>query len=204
MNTIEFLLQQHARNHSSKVAKWEGTNAAGLNSEDTTLQDVTEEKIRKVPQPGLNSIAWVLWHIARSEDVGASVAGGGRAQVWHAGGWSKRLKYDRADSGTGMTPQDVADLSARIDIPALREYRWAVGRQTIEIIGSLRSEQLTDKVDLKAVRKAAELGSYGASADIPRLEANWSTRTKGYTLSTYGVTHNIGHWGEITTLKGLL
>jgi len=34
MNAIDFLLQQHARNHSAKVAKWEGTNAAGLNQEE--------------------------------------------------------------------------------------------------------------------------------------------------------------------------
>ncbi|MBI2965212.1 MAG: DinB family protein [Chloroflexi bacterium] len=204
MDAIEFLLQQHARNHSAKVARWEGTNAAGLNSEDTILQDVSEDKIRKVPQAGLNSIAWVLWHIARSEDVGTSLVGGGRPQVWHEGGWAKRLKYERTDFGTGMTVEEVADLSKRIDIPALREYRWAVGRRTREIAQGIKPEQLTEKVDLALVRKALAAGFYGPKADAAQTEKNWSTRSKGYALSTYGVSHNIGHWGEITTLKSLL
>jgi hypothetical protein len=204
MDAIEFLLQQHARNHSSKVAKWEGTNPAGLNSEDTTLQDVTAEQIRKVPKPGLNSIAWVLWHIARSEDVGASLTGGGRPQVWHEGGWAKKLKFDRPDSGSGMTVEQVADLSARIDVTALREYRWAVGRRTREIIQSTKPQQLDEKVDLALLRKAIAAGSYGPSADAAQMEKTWSTRSKAYALSTYGVSHNLNHWGEITTIKSLL
>lgn len=204
MNAIEFLLQQHARNHSAKVAKWEGTNAAGLNSEDTILQDLTEDKIRKVPLHGLNSIAWVLWHIARSEDVGASLAGGGQPQVWHDGGWAKRLKYERPDFGTGMTVEEVADLSTRIDVPALREYRWAVGRRTREIAQELKPDDLTARVDLALVRKTIASGGYGPKADAAQIEKNWSTRSKGYALSTYGVSHNIGHWGEITTIKSLL
>jgi hypothetical protein len=89
-------------------------------------------------------------------------------------------------------------------VPALREYRWAVGRRTKEIAQALRPEQLSEKVDLALVRKAVAAGSYGPKADGAQIEKTWSTRTKGYALSTYGVSHNIGHWGEITTLKSLL
>ncbi|MBI4304850.1 MAG: DinB family protein [Chloroflexi bacterium] len=203
MDAIEFFLQQHARNHSSKVATWEGTNPQGMNSEDTILQGVTDEQIRKVPKTGLNSIAWVLWHIARSEDVGVSFTAKG-SQVWHEGAWAQRLKYERADFGSGMNADEVADLSRRIDIPALREYRWAVGRRTREVARTLRPEQLTEKVDIANVRKAINLGSYGPSINPAQTEKSWTTRSKGYALSTYAITHNIGHWGEITTIKSLL
>lgn len=198
MNTIEFFLQQHARNHSAKVGKWEAAN-----QEDTILEGLTDAQIRRVPAPGLNSIAWVIWHIARSEDVGVSLVGGGLPQVWHAGGWAKKLKYDRPDSGTGMTAADVAALSANIDLSALREYRWAVGTQTRKIVSAMKPEKFTDKVDLAILRKNIDLGSYGTIPDRARMEQQASTRSVGYTLSTYAITHNIGHWGEVTTLKSL-
>jgi len=204
MNSIEFLLQQHARNHSARVATWEGTTATGQNQEDLILDGLTDAQLRKIPGAGLNSIAWLHWHIARSEDVGVSLCGGGRPQVWHAGGWAKKLKYERADSGTGMTAADVADLSARIDLAGLREYRWAVGRQTREIVTPMKPERFSAKIDMAVLRKNIELGSYRAAPDKARFEQTWSTRSVGYTLATYAVTHNIGHWGEVRTLKGML
>jgi len=36
------------------------------------LSGLTEHQMRHSPHPPLNPIAWVLWHLARSEDVGVN------------------------------------------------------------------------------------------------------------------------------------
>jgi hypothetical protein len=38
------------------------------------------------------------------------------------------------DIGTGMADDEVSDLSARLDLAALRDYYTAVGRRTVEVV----------------------------------------------------------------------
>src|SRR5262245_29709828 len=84
----------------------------------------TPEQWRAV-LPGHNSIAWNVWHIAREEDWCVAVLGGGE-QLFTRDGWEARLGVDRRDFGLGMTAAEVADLSAAVDLEALRGYYDAV------------------------------------------------------------------------------
>ncbi len=59
MNALELFLREHALVHSATVAQ--GGHGS---TEDFLLRDLDEAQMRARPH-GLNSIAWLLWHMAR-------------------------------------------------------------------------------------------------------------------------------------------
>ncbi len=199
MDSIQLLLEVHARNHSSAAAK----PAQGSNQQDGVLDGMTDAQKRKIHLPGLNSIAWIVWHMARSEDQGIHIAGG-RKQVFEEGDWAAKLKIADRNTGSGHSQDDVARVSAGIDLAALVAYRNAVGLRTREILKTLKPADLEAVPDMAAVKRAASVGAFGEKPDMANIEKNWSTRTKGYCISMYGITHNVGHWGEATTIKGFV
>ena len=94
------------------------------------LADLTEAQIRRPPCPGVNTLTWLVWHMARVEDIGINRFVTDGEQVFDGGDWSARLGVSRRDLGTGMTPDEVLELSARIDVPALHAYWDAVEERT--------------------------------------------------------------------------
>src|SRR5262249_13934917 len=129
MDARELLLEEHNRVHSAAV----GGDKASM--AERTFGGLTDQQMRVRPREDLNSLAWLMWHIARAEDIFANLLISGRDQVLD-GGWAGRLKVKRPDFGIGMTKPEVAELSATIDIAALRDYRDAVGRRSREIVGA--------------------------------------------------------------------
>src|SRR5258708_37544500 len=85
MDTRDLFLEQHAAMHTAAV----GGNK--MSAAERTFAGLTDEQMRVRPREDLNSIAWLMWHIARAEDilVGQVVAGG--AQLFDDG-WKKRLR----------------------------------------------------------------------------------------------------------------
>src|SRR5438552_10354111 len=126
MDAKDLFLAQHAAVQSVAV----GGNPAS--AAERAFAGLSDEQMRVRPREDLNSIAWLMWHIARAEDilVGQVVAGG--AQLFDEG-WKKRLGVTRPDFGIGMTSPEVSELTRQIDVGALREYRDAVGHRTREI-----------------------------------------------------------------------
>jgi len=61
---IDLFLQQHGMVHSSRMVK-----AAGFSFDDDLWQDLSEKTARYIPPQSDHSIAWMIWHIARIEDV---------------------------------------------------------------------------------------------------------------------------------------
>ncbi len=125
MDALTFFLAQHARLHFADVA--EKRSLA-----ERIFGGLTDDQLRLRPGRGLNSLAWLLWHTARTEDVTSNVVVANRPQVFDDG-WAERLKVSRRDIGTGMTDEEVAELSAGVDIAAVKAYRSAVGRRTREV-----------------------------------------------------------------------
>src|SRR5436309_14755882 len=99
MDTIQFFLHQHALVHSKEVAEGEWS------LEDSILKGLTEQDWRARPGNGGNSIAWLVWHMARTEDVAVNLLVAGRTQVLHEEGWLERLKV-REDIGTSMNDEE--------------------------------------------------------------------------------------------------
>lgn len=85
------------------------------------LDDLPERELRGRPHPAVNSVAWLLWHSARIEDVALNRFVTDGRQVFDDR-WHDRLAIGRRDVGTGMTAAEVDDLGRRLDLAALRDY----------------------------------------------------------------------------------
>src|SRR2546428_4895987 len=127
MDVRDLFLDQHAAMHSVAV----GGNK--MSAAERTFTGVTDEQMRMRPREDLNSLAWLMWHIARAEDIMVNAVLIGRDQVLD-GSWRSRLRVARKDFGIGMTKAEVSEVTGQIDIGALRENRDAVGRRTRDIV----------------------------------------------------------------------
>jgi hypothetical protein len=164
------------------------------------VEGLTEDLMRRRPAPVTNSIAWLLWHLARIEDATVNVLIGGHSQVLESDNFLGRLGLDIVDVVTGMTDDEVGRLSDRINLSALLGYRAAVGRQTREIAGSLTAAALEQRVDAARVQRLANDGVVSASWLLPA----WEGRTVGYLLSMPASGHNFVHLGEAWCVRALL
>ena len=75
------------------------------------VEGLSPDLLAERPGPEANSVAWLVWHLARiQDDHVADVAD--REQVWTAQGWAGRfgLPFDDRDTGYGHTPDEVASV----------------------------------------------------------------------------------------------
>jgi hypothetical protein len=113
---------------------------------DELTDGLTDEESNYRPGPNANSIAWLIWHSARVQDVQlADIAG--VEQVWTRDGWVDRFGLDlpRGDTGYGHSPDDVAKVRAPADL--LAGYYRAVHKLTLEYIATLTVDELSRIVD---------------------------------------------------------
>ncbi|MBV9318901.1 MAG: mycothiol transferase [Mycobacterium sp.] len=113
---------------------------------DDITDGLTDQESTYRPSPNANSIAWLLWHSARVQDVQvADVAD--IEQVWTRDGWVERFGLDlpRDDTGYGHSPEDVAKVQAAAEL--LAGYYHAVHKLTLEYIASVTGDELARVVD---------------------------------------------------------
>lgn len=113
---------------------------------DELTDGLTDEVSGYRPTPDANSIAWLIWHSARVQDIQlADIAG--VEQVWTRDGWVDRFGLDlpRNDTGYGQSPEDVAKVRAPADL--LSGYYHAVHELTCEYIGGVTAGELSRVVD---------------------------------------------------------
>jgi hypothetical protein len=167
--------------------------------EDEVFKDATEEQIRRIPSNCEHSIAWVIWHLARIEDVTMNMLVAGSPQILNRGGWLDRMKVALRHAGNAMDEAAVAEFSAAIDIEALRAYRVAVGRTTREIVGQLQPEELKQKVDASRVQQVTQEGAVVEEAR--GIVEYWGGHNIAGLLLMPPTRHNMIHLNEALGLK---
>ncbi|MGB3716955.1 MAG: DinB family protein [Candidatus Promineifilaceae bacterium] len=194
LEAIQLFLSQHAPLHSAEMDHTESWSF-----EDEILNDLVEETVRRIPADCEHSIAWCIWHIARIEDVTMNMLIAGSAQLLHVDKWQDRMGISAVDTGNLMDEENVAELSATIDISSLREYRLAVGRRTREIVMDLQPGVLRKKVDPIRLQRVVDEGAVVQSA-LGLIEY-WGKRTVAGLLLMPPTRHNFVHLNEATGLK---
>jgi hypothetical protein len=193
MDARDMFLQQHSAVHSAAV----GGNK--VSAAERTLTGLSDEQMRVRPREDLNSIAWLVWHIARAEDIMVSRVLAGRPQVFDDA-WAKRLGITRRDFGIGMSSAEVSELTRQIDLGALREYRDAVGLRTRAVVGGFKDQDWQGEVSAPALEQAAAEGAFGARTE-PMVKA-FTGRPRAMLLSGIALFHPAGHLGEAVTVRG--
>ncbi len=113
---------------------------------DEITDGLSGEQANYRPSPSANSIAWLLWHSARVQDVQVADLAGVE-QVWTRDGWVDRFGLDlqRDDTGYGHSPEDVAKVQASADL--LGGYYRAVHELTLEYVAGIDGDELARVVD---------------------------------------------------------
>ena len=151
---------------------------------DRSLEDLTFEQLHGVPggHPKANTIAWGLWHHARTEDnVVRYVLQGRRPTVWTEGGYAERLGLPPVAQGTGMPTAEAQALRIK-DLPLFKEYVQRVWASTDELFARADAAQLEKMVTVKPL------------GDMPAIQA----------LGQICVTHGMTHFGEIELARTLV
>jgi hypothetical protein len=68
---------------------------------------LTPEQVHFVPEGESHSIAWVIWHGARVEDLIMQQIVKGVPQEWESGGWAARTGLPEKGFGTGQTTEEA-------------------------------------------------------------------------------------------------
>lgn len=98
------------------------------------LEGLPDEALGWRADPDANTIAWLVWHLARVQDDHVAGLGGGD-QVWHTAAWPARFGLDPADDriGYGDSSGQVGSLRPS-DPAALGEYLDAVTDRTLAFL----------------------------------------------------------------------
>lgn len=97
--------------------------------QDEITTDLTDEQLRQVPNGSLQSIVWLLWHIARTEDVTVNLILANRDRLLYADHWFERLMIPTRNIGTAKRASERTELSAQIDVAAvLADQRSTLGK----------------------------------------------------------------------------
>ena len=112
-----------------------------------TVAGLTQDQLAYRVDPTANSIAWLVWHLARVQDDHVADAVG-HEQVWTADGWHERygLPFAASDIGYGHDADEVAELG-RTPAKLLSDYYDAVHKQTIRYVTDLKAADLSRIVD---------------------------------------------------------
>ena len=109
------------------------------------VRGLTSSQLAEQLAPEANSIAWLVWHLARVQDDHVADAFG-VPQVWTEYGKRFELPFGPAETGYGHSSEQVAQVTvASGDL--LTGYHDAVHEQTVRLVAGVTDPDLNRVVD---------------------------------------------------------
>lgn len=164
----------------------------------------SETQLRTSPHPTMNSLAWIMWHVARVEDAGVTRFVTGEPQVLQTGHWGDRLNVTVLDNGFGATPDEMRATSQQIDLGALYAYWQAVIDYTLSALDRLTPERLAEVLAPEEVRSVLVIEGVGHPRTQEEAIPIYTGWTRREALYHFSVTHYYWHGGEVRTIEPLL
>jgi hypothetical protein len=132
MNASELLIDLYGRIPPLAAEACEGASA----------DDLTATVV-----PGTNPVGWLVWHVARVQDMQFSELAGSD-QLWTTGDWAGRfgLDPDPGNMGYGHSPTDVAAVQP-VSAEAALAYLDAVAERTRDVLAGYGDEDLDEVID---------------------------------------------------------
>ena len=166
MGALEFFRPSLKSLHASQLA---------------SVKDLTEEQLHFRPLGKGNHIAFLFWHVVRTEDNVVNFMLQKKPTLWNAGGWDKKFGLDPRAQGTGMSPEQASAL--RLSDPAeFLKYTEGVFQAGEAYLETLKEAELDRVEEFKFLGK----------------------RSVGSVIGGIILSHGSGHLGEIWYVKGLM
>lgn len=111
------------------------------------VQGLDAQTLATSPEPGANTIGWLVWHLTRVQDSHvAEILDSG--QLWVADGWAARfgMEPDPDDTGYAHTRAEMESVRPESD-GLLIDYHEAVAARTGQYLESVPPEGLDRVVD---------------------------------------------------------
>ncbi|NOU64739.1 DinB family protein [Paenibacillus sp. LMG 31461] len=197
---VELLLDLHGSLYSSEMA-----GDLGVHSEEILMENMTEELLRWYPVPcsdTSNSIAWHLWHMARVEDITMNILAVGGKEVLYSDNWLEKMNIRFATPGNEMNEADMEEFNSYINIESLLAYRIAVGRQTREIVNSLKPSEVKEKVQASRILRLFD--EKILNEDTKWLADYWSKKKVAGLFLMPTTRHNFLHMNKSIRIKDKL
>lgn len=111
------------------------------------LDGITDETLHASAGGSGSSIAWLVWHAFRQQDLQVAQLAE-TPQVWTTGGWAEKLGVDRGEDAMGFGDTDADVAALRVSDPAaLLTYAEAVTDATTAYARTLDAAALDDIID---------------------------------------------------------
>ena len=113
----------------------------------SAVDDLDVDVLCTRPEAGANTIAWLIWHLARVQDHHISELMSAE-QVWQQHGWAERfgLRPDPSNTGYGHAIDDVLAVHPE-SADALLDYLGAVDDRTRTYLAGVTASDLDPIVD---------------------------------------------------------
>ena len=184
----------HSKLHLSSMT---GTEK---NEVDSLLNGLTPDQYRIMPTANDETIAWVLWHVARIEDLTMGILAAGVEQLFDSK-WKRRLNSPVSDTGNALSDDEIVDLSRRLDIGELIAYRNAVGQRTRNIVRSLSADDMMRRVSPQALEAVKRAGGVTAQEESLWLLDYWGKKDVAGLLLMPPTRHVILHLNDCCKWK---
>ncbi|OFE17298.1 hypothetical protein BA895_17515 [Humibacillus sp. DSM 29435] len=118
-----------------------------LDGVPAVVDGLTNDELLWRPDRDGNSVAWLLWHLARQADL--QIAGLAETEpVWNEQGWAERfaLPYDRKSIGYGMSSAEVGAFTIA-DPSLFAGYQSEVHDRTVTFLDSLTGDDYDTVID---------------------------------------------------------
>ncbi len=165
----ELFLDIHAKLHLSEMSDTEH------NEVDDLICDLTDNEYAIMPTAKDETIAWVIWHIARIEDLTMSVLVADGDQLFNHE-WKQNMNAPIMDTGNSLTDDEIMNLSKSLVIRELLHYRNEVGKRTRQIVQNLKSDDMKRKVSPHGLDKIMLEGGVTKQENSMWLLDFWSKK----------------------------
>lgn len=143
------------------------------------------------------SVAWVLWHTLRHQDVAVNAVVLGGDDVLSTGDWAARVGADRLAPGAGLSEADDRASSACLVVTELAAYAEAVWSSTAAAITTIDLDALERIPDAHEALRRLRV----SDADYDWLYRMWDGKPVSFHLRWEAIAHSVNHLGELANLR---
>jgi hypothetical protein len=168
--------------------------------EQAIVAHVPQDRWKQQVDRGGTSIAALLHHLTRHQDLAVHVAVRGVDAVWAA--HVTALGVEDLSPSAGLSETEDPGLTARLDLDALVTYARAVHDATQAWLAAAGGDDSLARLLDEVPATSARLESAGVTAaSVPWLHTMWTDRTAGWLLQWPGIGHGHAHVGEATSIR---